>query len=555
MSGKPLRKVNGVFEGGGVRGLAYAGAIAELSRAFEFVNVGGSSAGAIVAAFLAAGWAPDELKLLLQQDFSKLLDPQWPFPWVGLLRRYSLYKGDRLHEWVRRCLAEKGVHRFADLPEGRDLRIVAADILTRSRVVYSRATHPDTSVAEAVRISAGIPFFFEPLRLQVDGGLLNNFPSDLFEDSRLPTIGLRLVSDAAARAPVPPRGIVGYVRALVGTMLDAHDKIVAASVPRLSVIRISTGAIGSTDFDLDDAQKQALFEQGQRAAAQWRLGPGRRYDLSPEDERELQYLVSTIDAVYDRLAVLEAQGWLRALNGGGLSAPERAQLEAADAQLTDADSLRVPIEPRKLARAFVRLAINWRQDGADMIAVERLKRAAQLDPAYVDAWQVLGETYTYMAWELDAEDDRERRERLLRRANEALARAEELTEGAPTPEVLHTRGWYLDEMGDYGSAVRRYLAAIALAEKSPSVNVQFLCFIRYNCACACAKMGQLQNALHALRQMAERMDVQAARLLAEAEEDPDLVALKQDERARVQLAELVAVARRQVEAAEREASA
>ena len=41
MSGKALRKVNGVFEGGGVRGLAYAGAIAELSHAFEFVNVGG----------------------------------------------------------------------------------------------------------------------------------------------------------------------------------------------------------------------------------------------------------------------------------------------------------------------------------------------------------------------------------------------------------------------------------------------------------------------------------------------------------------------------------
>ncbi len=190
-----------------------------------------------------------------------------------------------------------------------------------------------------------------------------------------------------------------------------------------------------------------------------------------------------------------------------------------------------------------------------MIAVERLKRATQLDPAYVDAWQVLGETYAYMAWQLDVEDDRERRERLLRRANESLTRAEELTQAAPTPEVLHARGWYLDELGDYGSAVKKYLAAVELAEKSPSVDVSFLCFLRYNCACAHAKMGQLQSAVHLLREMAERMDLQAARLLAEAGEDPDLVSLGRDERARVQLAELIALARRQVEAAEREATA
>lgn len=53
----------GVFQGGGARGVAYAGALAALhARHHWFAAVAGSSAGAITAALVAAGLEPDRIR-------------------------------------------------------------------------------------------------------------------------------------------------------------------------------------------------------------------------------------------------------------------------------------------------------------------------------------------------------------------------------------------------------------------------------------------------------------------------------------------------------------
>lgn len=56
-------KADAVFEGGGVKGIGLVGAIAVAEEyGYRFVNVAGSSAGAIVAALLAAGYSAAEIK-------------------------------------------------------------------------------------------------------------------------------------------------------------------------------------------------------------------------------------------------------------------------------------------------------------------------------------------------------------------------------------------------------------------------------------------------------------------------------------------------------------
>ena len=55
-------EIDGVFEGGGVRGIALAGAAAAtLDRGYSFHRAVGTSAGALVAALLVSGYGPDEL--------------------------------------------------------------------------------------------------------------------------------------------------------------------------------------------------------------------------------------------------------------------------------------------------------------------------------------------------------------------------------------------------------------------------------------------------------------------------------------------------------------
>jgi len=49
-------KTDAVFEGGGVKGIGLVGAVNEIEKAgYEFENLAGASAGAIVASLLAAG--------------------------------------------------------------------------------------------------------------------------------------------------------------------------------------------------------------------------------------------------------------------------------------------------------------------------------------------------------------------------------------------------------------------------------------------------------------------------------------------------------------------
>ena len=74
-------EINAVFEGGGVRGIALAGAAAgALDAGYTFHRTVETSAGALVAALLAAGYDAQELEeQVAGMDWPRLLDPV-PYP-------------------------------------------------------------------------------------------------------------------------------------------------------------------------------------------------------------------------------------------------------------------------------------------------------------------------------------------------------------------------------------------------------------------------------------------------------------------------------------------
>jgi len=224
------QKVDGVFEGGGVTGIGLVGAASEIEAAgYEFVNLAGTSAGAIVASLLAAGYSAAELKQIINDfNFSKLEDPPWPghIPLIGSLADEifykGLYKGDVFLSQMRELLEAKKIVTFRDFidPAYPDdpryhfkLQVVASDISRRQMLVLPRDINSndygmkpeDLDVALAVRMSMSIPYFFEPIKLKesyiVDGGLLSNFPIELFDSDGppdWPTFGFKLVfSDQA----------------------------------------------------------------------------------------------------------------------------------------------------------------------------------------------------------------------------------------------------------------------------------------------------------------------------------------------------------------------
>ena len=231
-------ETDGVFEGGGVKGIGLVGA---LKRAEEeriiFKRVAGTSAGAIVASLYAAGYSADELKeLLYSTNFKDFLDTNLPKRkgWrffviiLSILSNYGIYSGNSFYKWIKEKLEQKGVLKFKDLKS--PLKIVTSDITNKRMLVFDSELHKEMEVAKAVRMSMSIPLFFYVYRwlnpefpkrktLVVDGGLLSNYPINIFDDHERQTIGFKLISIEETQPPEPITNILRYIKSILDTMI------------------------------------------------------------------------------------------------------------------------------------------------------------------------------------------------------------------------------------------------------------------------------------------------------------------------------------------------
>jgi NTE family protein len=310
------KRVDLVCEGGGVKGIGLAGAYSVLEEeGWQPQNIAGTSAGAITAALIAAGYTSAELKeIIFGLDFRRFEDKSWEdrIPLVGrplsILVENGIYKGDDFLDWMRELLAAKGIRTFADLKTewvdpkySSRLQAIASDVTGRRLLVLPRDADTfglaasELDVALAVRMSMSIPIFFRPVSFRnkkggrdhviVDGGMLSNFPVWLFdcEDEETPdwpTFGLLLVEPepekpVAARlpepepAPVGARGLVTLLSGMLHTMMEAHDRLYVEKAQFARTIPIPTLGVGTTEFGLSRQRKQALYDSGRSAAEQF----------------------------------------------------------------------------------------------------------------------------------------------------------------------------------------------------------------------------------------------------------------------------------------------
>jgi len=108
------QRADGVFEGGGVKGIAFAGALAAAESEAgvrEWVNVAGTSAGSIVSALLVVGYDSAGLqKILADAHYKRFADCGPGGKWLGgitnaLTRFRGLAPGHYFKEWMSEQLA------------------------------------------------------------------------------------------------------------------------------------------------------------------------------------------------------------------------------------------------------------------------------------------------------------------------------------------------------------------------------------------------------------------------------------------------------------------
>jgi NTE family protein len=296
-----LNEADGVFQGGGAKGIALVGALLGFAeRGYNrWVNVAGTSAGAIVAAYLACGHDAYDTEQLLRsapysrfEDFGpggRLLGGGW-----NLIRRRGLARGEYMRRWLDEQLGGK---TFAAVSEkGRShLKLIAADVTRRELLVLpddlrnyrprggDSPIDPDSfRLADAVRMSMSLPYFFEPVELVhhrsgnvstiVDGTMVSGFPVWLFDvedqDPVRPTFGLRLtgVRDRVARRDRRPGRPVRLGSDIFHTAMEGWDRRFMSHSTRVRTCPVPASDIGTTDFRLTPLEQTELVENGRRAA-------------------------------------------------------------------------------------------------------------------------------------------------------------------------------------------------------------------------------------------------------------------------------------------------
>lgn len=240
-------KYIGIFQGGGIKGLAYMGAICALEESgIIATKVAGTSIGAVFASLLATGYSGKEIAYLSKHiDFTKLLyKPSNRI--TTCIKELGYYGSELIEELLNSLYNKKGYYSVSDLEKDK-LKVVASDITKRKKIVLPDEfwqydiDDNNVTIARMVTLSLLYPVFFKPLNLNkskiVDGGLYDPFPIDVISDNNFKKIGFQLIPKKNKKT----------------RMLDY-------------LIDIDTKFIKTLDFKITHNETAKLFEHGYFAA-------------------------------------------------------------------------------------------------------------------------------------------------------------------------------------------------------------------------------------------------------------------------------------------------
>jgi len=291
---------NLVFEGGGVKGLAFCGALEVLEQKEIMKKVkrlAGSSAGAITAGLLACNFTSEEIQQRLKdKDFNDFKDDDFGvFRDVKrLMTEFGFYAGKEFHRWYGKLLEKKTGRRNVTFHEifegfGNELIITGTCLSRRETHYYTKERNPDMPVRDAVRISMSIPLFFAAVEWQgdllVDGGALNNYPIWIFDgeypgdpngrhaDPNPRTLGFKLLTEEEVEESVSGQHLSNGIYNLQDFALALVDCL-TAQIDRLHIkpgdwertVAINTRHIKTTQFDMSEEDKKLLLDEGGKGA-------------------------------------------------------------------------------------------------------------------------------------------------------------------------------------------------------------------------------------------------------------------------------------------------
>jgi NTE family protein len=271
-----------VLSGGGIKGVAYCGVFKKLQeiQKDETNNIDINikklccvSVGSIFGLTFVLGYEyPEMHDEVMEKNFEYLKDIRV----VNILSKYGIDSGRNIIAWLDTLIIKKGYHKGITMKElydktGIHFQVLATNLNKYKYTIFDHINTPDVKVTKAIRMSIGIPFMFSiethENDIHVDGGLINNYPIELFEDCLETVLGVKLVSHGELSSHIVDeriREIDSYVFHVVSCFIVQKEKHTSLSQTfRDHTIYIHTEGVTHTiNFSLTEAEKLRLIEIG-----------------------------------------------------------------------------------------------------------------------------------------------------------------------------------------------------------------------------------------------------------------------------------------------------
>lgn len=210
---------------------------------------------------------------LLNKNFDTLKDPKL----INFINEYGLDSGENIITWLETLIIKKGYAKditFLELYNKTNIcfQVVATNLNRYKLTIFDNINTPNYSIIDAIRLSISLPFIFTKREyngdIHVDGGIINNYPIDLFKDNLESVLGIKLIGGRCDIERYDIDKLDSYIYNVMSCFIKQRDNnILQSDIYSKSTIFIYTNDITSTiKFDMSRKDKKRLIKIGYKAA-------------------------------------------------------------------------------------------------------------------------------------------------------------------------------------------------------------------------------------------------------------------------------------------------
>lgn len=249
---KTLTKYNAIFGGGGVKGIAYLGALLALEQNGFIINrAGGTSVGSIIASLIVMGYKSTELiQIIKTTNLDNLFKP-YQNNIKTTIKNKGKISNIAIYNFLKPFYIKKRCWYYHDLIKDNKplLKVVTTQLKPFKQIII-----PDDlniinkyqfPIIDSIIMSSAYPFYFTPYKINkqiyIDGGIKQNINLNLFKDEKILTLAFTL----------------------------SKNKQIYKKITNGYLINIDTNNIKTLNFKLNQQEIKNLIMQGYQTTLIW----------------------------------------------------------------------------------------------------------------------------------------------------------------------------------------------------------------------------------------------------------------------------------------------